>query len=303
MEVIVWLRGGPPPSLPAASIRLRGPRARTRHGQETGPRGSARPGGGATRGGDLRGRRAQPVPLGPPGTGKTMLAERLPTILPPLGVTAAIEVTSIHSVAGPPDIGLRAVGPSRRSAPRTTRRRWPRSSAAAAPVSSARAPRAWRTGESSSLTRRPNSIATSLDALRQPLESGEVVLARSAQAVFPARFTLVLAANPCPCAKSPGPGKTGCSCSPTTGAATSPGSPGRCLTGLTSSSRPAVSRRDMLYDRKFAEPSAVVAERVAAARERCAARLAGTPWRVNAEVPGRAAAPRVPARGRGRSPP
>ena len=44
----------------------------------------------------------------------------------------------------------------------------------------------------------------------------------------------------------------------------------------------------MLYDRKFAEPSAVVAERVAAARERCAARLAGTPWRVNAEVPGTA---------------
>jgi magnesium chelatase family protein len=47
-----------------------------------------------------------------------------------------------------------------------------------------------------------------------------------------------------------------------------------------------VSRRDMLYDRKFAEPSAVVAERVAAARERCAARLAGTPWRLNAEIPG-----------------
>ena len=44
----------------------------------------------------------------------------------------------------------------------------------------------------------------------------------------------------------------------------------------------------MLYDRKFAEPSAVVAERVTAARERCAARLAGTPWRVNAEVPGTA---------------
>jgi magnesium chelatase family protein len=47
-----------------------------------------------------------------------------------------------------------------------------------------------------------------------------------------------------------------------------------------------VSRRDMLYDRKFAEPSAVVAERVAAARERCAARLAGTPWRLNAQIPG-----------------
>jgi magnesium chelatase family protein len=47
-----------------------------------------------------------------------------------------------------------------------------------------------------------------------------------------------------------------------------------------------VSRRDMLYDRKFAESSAAVAERVAAARERSAARLAGTPWRLNAEIPG-----------------
>jgi magnesium chelatase family protein len=47
-----------------------------------------------------------------------------------------------------------------------------------------------------------------------------------------------------------------------------------------------VSRRDMLYDRRFAESSAVVAERVAAARERSAARLAGTPWRLNAEIPG-----------------
>ena len=54
-----------------------------------------------------------------------------------------------------------------------------------------------------------------LDALRQPLESGQVVIARAgAQAVFPARFTLVLAANPCPCAKNTGPGKAGCSCSP-----------------------------------------------------------------------------------------
>ena len=61
-----------------------------------------------------------------------------------------------------------------------------------------------------------------------------------------------------------------------------------------------VSRRDMLYDRKFAEPSAVVAERVAAARERCAARLAGTPWRLNAEVPGAALRRAFPPQARGR---
>jgi len=129
-----------------------------------------------------------------------------------------------------------------------------------------------------------------LDALRQPLESGEVVIARAGtQAVFPARFTLVLAANPCPCAKSPGPGKTGCSCSPATRRRYLARISGPLLDRVDVKVRlQPVSRHDMLYDRKFAEPSAVVAERVAAARERCAARLAGTPWRVNAEVPGTA---------------
>jgi magnesium chelatase family protein len=129
-----------------------------------------------------------------------------------------------------------------------------------------------------------------LDALRQPLESGEVVIARAGtQAVFPARFTLILAANPCPCAKSPGPGKTGCSCSPATRRRYLARISGPLLDRVDVKVRlQPVSRHDMLYDRKFAESSAVVAGRVAAARERCAARLAGTPWRVNAEVPGTA---------------
>ena len=127
-----------------------------------------------------------------------------------------------------------------------------------------------------------------LDALRQPLESGEVVIARSGtQAVFPARFTLVLASNPCPCARVGVTGKAACSCSPAARRRYLARLSGPLLDRVDVKIRlQPVSRRDMLYDRKFAEPSAVVAQRVAAARERCAARLAGTPWRVNAEVPG-----------------
>jgi magnesium chelatase family protein len=115
-----------------------------------------------------------------------------------------------------------------------------------------------------------------------------VVIARAGtQAVFPARFTLVLAANPCPCAKTAGPGKAGCTCSPAARRRYLARLSGPLLDRVDVKVRlQPVSRHDMLYDRKFAEPSAVVAQRVAAARERCAARLAGTPWRVNAEVPG-----------------
>ena len=227
--------------------------------------------------------------LGPPGAGKTMLAERLPTILPLLEVAAAIEVTSIHSVAGrlTSGSGLLTVPPF--CAPHHT------SSMAA--IVGGGSGGAIRPGAASLahrgilfLDEAPEFHRDVLDALRQPLESGEVVIARSGtQAVFPARFTLVLAANPCPCAKSPGPGKTGCSCSPATRRRYLARISGPLLDRVDVKVRlQPVSRRDMLYDRKFAEPSTVVAERVAAARERCAARLAGTPWRVNAEVPGTA---------------
>jgi magnesium chelatase family protein len=130
-----------------------------------------------------------------------------------------------------------------------------------------------------------------LDALRQPLESGEVVIARAgAQAVFPAKFTLVLAANPCPCAKATqaGPGRAGgCSCSPTSRRRYLARLSGPLLDRVDVKVRlQPVSRAEMLYDRKFAESSGIVAQRVLAARERCTARFAGTPWRVNAEVPG-----------------
>ena len=97
--------------------------------------------------------------LGPPGAGKTMLAERLPTILPPLDAAAAIEVTSIHSVAGrlPPGSGLMTVAAVLRPAPhlvdgRDRRRRQRRDPPGRR--------RAWRTRASSSSTRRRSFTAT-----------------------------------------------------------------------------------------------------------------------------------------------
>src|SRR5579863_824311 len=287
-EVIIWLRGGAPPSPVAVPDAPHGPAPAAAMARKLDL---------AEVLGQAEARLAAEICaagghhlslLGPPGAGKTMLAERLPTILPGLAAPAAIEVTSIHSVAGrlPPGSGLITTPPF--CAPHHT-------SSMAAIVGGGSG--VIRPGQASLahhgilfLDEAPEFHRDVLDALRQPLESGEVVIARAGtQAVFPARFTLVLAANPCPCAKAAGPGRSGCSCSPAARRRYLARISGPLLDRVDVKVRlQPVSRRDMLYDRKFAEPSAVVAQRVAVARERAAARLADTPWRVNAEVPGTA---------------
>ncbi|MHB8341990.1 MAG: ATP-binding protein, partial [Mycobacteriales bacterium] len=128
-----------------------------------------------------------------------------------------------------------------------------------------------------------------LDALRQPLETGVVEIARArARARFPARFTLVLAANPCPCARS-GSGSVGpgCSCTPQQRRRYTDRLSGPLLdrVDLQVELGP-VSRAELLADRAGAEPTAVVRCRVEQARNAAAARLAGTGWRSTAEVPG-----------------
>jgi magnesium chelatase family protein len=234
--------------------------------------------------------------LGPPGVGKTMLAERLPTILPRLEPAAALEVTAIHSVAG----ALPAGGPLLSQPPFCAPHHTATKAAIVGGGSGIIRPGAASLAHHGCLflDEAPEFARDVLDALRQPLESGEVVVARSGlTARFPARFTLLLAANPCPCARSsgPGPGMAGSAAAARAACTCPPAARRRYLARLSGPLLDRVDvkveflpvgRAELLSDRQFTEPSAVVAKRVELARQRAAFRLRGTRWRLNAEIPG-----------------
>lgn len=221
---------------------------------------------------------------GPPGAGKTLLAERLPGLLPPLDLAAQLEVTAIHSVAGelPADRPLITHPPFR--APHHT---------ASAPALVGGGSGIARPGAVSLahrgvlfLDEAPEFNRRSLDALREPLENGALSLSRAGGTVtYPARFQLVLAANPCPCGLA-SLGPVACTCSPF-----------QRIRYLGRLSGPLLDRVDLrvpvqpvsradLFAAGTAEPTAAVRERVLQARERSSRRLTDTPWRANAEVPG-----------------
>jgi magnesium chelatase family protein len=222
---------------------------------------------------------------GPPGAGKTMLARRLPGLLPDLSTDESLEVTAIHSVAGllPPDRPL-IVRPPLADPHHTC------STAAVVGGGS----RVIKPGAASLAHRgilfmdeAPEFAPRVLDSLRQPLENGEIVVSRvESTAVFPARFLLVLAQNPCSCGNH-GSRIHVCECRPDAVRRYS-----QRISG------PVRDRIDLqirvdppsLTDIGTADPggesSAVVAGRIAAARERQASRLADTPWRTNGELPG-----------------
>ncbi|HUA30819.1 MAG TPA: YifB family Mg chelatase-like AAA ATPase [Streptosporangiaceae bacterium] len=224
--------------------------------------------------------------LGPPGVGKTMLAERLPTVLPRLEPEDALAVTAIHSIAGTLPAGSPLLSEPPFCAPHHTATR----AAIVGGGSGTLRPGAASLAHHGCLflDEAPEFSRDVLDALRQPLESGEVVLARSGlTARFPARFTLVLAANPCPCA-SAATTRAACTCTPLVRRRYLARLSGPLLDRVDVKAEfLPVGRAELLSDRKFTEPSSVVAERVAAARQRMARRLRGTGWRLNAEIPGR----------------
>ena len=149
------------------------------------------------------------IMVGPPGSGKTMLSKRLPTILPDLTLQEALETTKIHSVSGvmPDGIGLIGVRPFRSPHHTITD---------AGLIGGGAVP---RPGEVSLahhgvlfLDELPEFKKNVLEVLRQPLESGDVTIARAAMSLnYPARFMLVASMNPCPCGFATDPNND-CTC-------------------------------------------------------------------------------------------
>lgn len=224
---------------------------------------------------------------GPKGAGKTTLAERIPGLLPDLTVEESLELTAIYSLSGglPPGQTMISRPPFR--APHHSASRTSLLGGGSGRVRPGEVSRA-HTG-ALFLDEFPLFNADIIEALRQPLESGEVTIARGEEsATFPARTMVVIACNPCPCGDyHPADRGNRCTCTEL-----------RRREYRKKLSGPIIDRVDITrhvepvppYEARDPlarpEPSAPIRARVTAARERQAARYAGTAWRLNADVPG-----------------
>jgi magnesium chelatase family protein len=222
--------------------------------------------------------------FGPPGSGKTMLAERLPGLLPQLDETSALEVTAVHSVAGQLSARASLITQAPFQAPHHT---------ASVPAivgggSGIAGPGAisLATHGVLFLDEAPEFDSAALEALRQPLESGHIVLHRGRGVVsYPARFLLVLAANPCPC----GNRDVDCSCTPYARRRYQQRLSGPLLDRVdVRVTVTAVSSVALFADAATSESTQAVAARVAAARSAARERWHGTGWQANGDVTGTA---------------
>ena len=219
---------------------------------------------------------------GPPGAGKTMLARRLPGILPPLDDEAALAVASVRSLSGDPVTSLSRVAPF--EAPHHT------ASVAALVGGGSRVIRPGAIARATEgilfLDEAGEFASSALDALRQPLESGSIVIQRSGlTAGFPARFQLVLATNPCPCGDYGVRGGT-CTCAPYAIRRYHSRLSGPLLDRV--DIELAMTRVSVAHAAEHAPrvTTARARDRVIDARARASAMLRDTPWRLIAHASG-----------------
>lgn len=223
--------------------------------------------------------------LGPPGAGKTMLASRLPGLLPALSTEQALEVSCVRSLSGFAMGGALATR-APFEAPHHT------ASAAALVGGGSGLIRPGAAARASHgvlfLDEAPEFASAVLDALRQPLESGVISIHRAnAVAHYPGSFQLVLAANPCPCGQY-GARDSECTCTPFNRRRYLARLSGPLLDRIDIQLRvQRITSAQLRVSTETRRMSTAEAQaRVVAARARAAARLADTPWRLNSQVPG-----------------
>jgi len=221
--------------------------------------------------------------IGPPGTGKTMLAERMPTIMPPLTQSEAISVAAVHSIAGST---LNRNG-NNRTPPFIAPHHTTTTTAMVGGGSHYIKPGACSLAHGGVLfiDEAPECSSGVLDSLRQPLESQTVSISRAIGTVdFPADFLLILAANPCPCGRYTGKGRA-CTCSSVQLRRYLQRLSGPLMDRIDIRALIEVPSRTELASQVPGESSEVIRARVVAARKVAAERFEGLGWQQNSRIP------------------